>query len=649
MSSTDQSKQLPTLEDGLSLENVIWILAALLAGFFSVYHVYYAYFRPVPRGRHTIFSIGIALLTFALVQLLKTDLETLQGKLQALVLGGIMVSSTVFTVYFYQTYRDILNRALFYSQTEYVLAALLVLVIIIGTWMKYGTFLAGVVTLSLLYGAYGQVLPGDFGHAGLSVQRILENTVLTMNGVYGFIPRIGATWIVIFLIYAGILEAYGALDLILQLGEQISSKFRTGVVQVAVIASLLMGSISGSAAANSATTGAFTIPLMKDRGVKSSTAAAIEATASSGGQVMPPVMGAAAFLIAMLLDIPYIDVIKVSLLPSLLFYLTVSVGTHVMVTKSGRIKQGSTDIASRPLREGIPHVVSLGVLVYLLLQRYDPMTAGGYAILVAIGSQYLWRLVLSDNRLSAMKEATHDTLRGLQIGGVASAPLMVVLGSIAIIVKMIESGNLAQQFTFMMLDLSSGQLFPLLFMAMLLSLIFGMGMPTAAAYIIVALFVSPAVVEFGLDKIYAHLFVFYFAILSAITPPVAIACVITSSISESSFFRSAWEALRLALPAFLLPYVFVLHQSLIQWTMMTPLVFLMVLIGFFGLIMAIHGYAMNHLHIVTRTVALIGGLLVLLSTQWMANVTGVVLTSLVIVMSYIDLDVRRAGSSIFSR
>jgi len=500
-----------------------------------------------------------------------------------------------------------------YAPFEYLLAGLLLLIIVEATRRAYGNPFVAVIVVFVGYAYFGEFLPGWLAHSGIDVQRLIEVNVLTLDGIYGTVPRVGTTWVAIFLVYAGLLEGYGALNMVFAAGGAAEKRFRAGTAQTAVVASLLMGSINGSAVANTATTGSFTIPLMKERGIRSSTAAAIESAASSGGQVMPPIMGAAAFVMAGILNLPYIDVLLFALLPALLFYLSIAVSVQVVSLKQDIIDnpdsvetgadggENAFGGDAGTFRRGLPLILSVVVLVYYLaVAQLSPLPSAIRAIGVLVIGQFLWQFYLSGFDTASLRKTAGATLQGLQIGAVSNAPIFAVLGSIGILINLINVGSFTRLLTFAMLDQSGGSLLILLFFAMLMSIMFGMGMPTVAAYILVAIFIGPAIVEFGLDQIYAHMFVFYFAILSALTPPVALGCAVACKIADTGFLRTCWDAMKMALPVFLLPYTFVLHRNLLVWDAMTPVVFVTIALALFGVSFAVYNHIFQPLRLPTR-------------------------------------------------
>lgn len=622
----DKARELPQLER--SLKFAVWTAMTAVSVFLSVYVIYYAKTKFLLKGQHTIVVLLLSFLAFFLLLLTTNEYRTKRDASNFALIVLLLVAMTGALSYFIFNYNDLLNRVLQYKQIEYVLAAVVILISIEATRRSYGSALPVFVVVALAYALFGSSLPSILHHDGLSLNRLLEMNALTLGGAFGFIPQIGATWVAIFLVYGGLLDAYGALDLFNSLGNVLSNHVRSGVAQFAVIASLLMGTITGVAAANTATTGSFTIPLMKENGIEADTAGAIESLASTGGQVMPPIMGVSAFVMASILSVPYLKILTVALLPALLYYFSLAAVVHIASIKQGIRYEFDLEVnVSERFREGLPIIISIAVLVYYIAWvRFGPMVAAFNAIVTLIVTQFGWTLVREDNARESLTTTALDTVRGLQIGGMTTARLMPALVAVAIMVEMVQVGSIIQDTTFAMLNLSGGQLLPLLILAMILSLILGMGAPTVVAYIIVAILVGPAVTQFGLDQIYGHLFVFYFAVLSSITPPFAVACLVACGISDAGFIETCREAIKLAVPIYLLPFAFVIHKNLLVWNAATLVTFLMVFVGLLSAIVSVVGHPTRRVSFPIRLVLLTGAAIILFTDVTPLNVLGTAAT-----------------------
>ncbi|MUV85547.1 TRAP transporter fused permease subunit [Natronomonas sp. CBA1123] len=479
------------------------------------------------------------------------------------------------------------------TSADLYVGILIMLIILHATKVAFGWIISLFTVLTVLYGFAGPWMPGIFSHSGMDVNQIVFNNTMALNGVYGFIPRVGATWVAIFIVFAGMAKSLGLLDYVMSVGTEIGSKVTTGITHVAVVSSFIIGSMTGAAAANTATTGTFTIPLMKDQGLKDEYAAAIESVASSGSQVLPPVMGIAAFLMAEIIGISYFEVIRGAALPALLFFISIAIIIHLLILKNNwTIDTSDEPIDYSVFSTGYYFIVPLGVLLFtLVVLRMTPLGAGLYTILSLIAINFLWTVYQENITVDTFKELGASYLEGVKEGALEMVPLLGVLGALGIVVQMVTQTGLSGKISAQMLGLAGGVFVLLLLLAMLTSLLFGLGMPTPAAYILVVFLVAPALLEFGVQQLTGHLFVFYFAMLSAITPPVALCCAIGSRIANCSFIGTCKQALRIGAPAFVLPFAFVANDSLIFWSFpSTVLVFLGVLFGFVILGMGLSGH-----------------------------------------------------------
>lgn len=606
--------------DELVLRGIIYAMGVFL----TVYTVYYAATLFIDRGRFANIFLGIGVSLFYLIQILETyvadeadpvgqDTETAPDSESgwrsridhpawaaldiALLVAGALAAIAL-SAYVELNYDRLLDEApiLGWTQTDYYVGVAVMVLVTDATRRAYGNVIAGVVASSVAYAFAGPYLPGVFFHTGMDWTQVARHGAISLTGAYGFILEVGTTAVAIFLMFAGMAKAYGLMDLVLGLSREVQNVFKTGVVQVAVVGSMIMGSITGSAAANTATTGSFTIPMIKDQGVREDFACAIEAVASSGGQMLPPIMGVAAFLMADILVVPYVEIVRAGTLPALLFYFSVGVAVHLSVHKFGWTTPADGTFDKRILLQGLHYVIPLGVLLYtLVVLRFSPLSAGMYTIFALIPSALLKRGIDARLEGEAAGEATKKfaltTLDGLRQGAVDMAPLVGILASLGIVIQMVEQTGLGARISFRMVALAGGVLVFLLVLAMLTSIAFGLGMPTPAAYIVVASLVAPALVRVDVQSLTAHMFVFYFAMLSAITPPVAVAVAVGAQIAESDFLKSCKQALRVGAPGFFIPFAFVANDSIILWSFPeTILAVTVVLTGTVALVVATVGY-----------------------------------------------------------
>ena len=599
------------------LSGLIYVIGVAL----TAYMLYYAYERPFVRVRHSNIFLGVGVALFYLYETKKhvfgtEDVEayrdrdfehggSLGGRLRSLLgpydgvftlLGAVLAVAVA--AYIEANFQRLQYDApiLGYTEMDFVVGALIVLLVADATRRAYGLAITSVVVVAIAYAMAGPWLPGFLGHTGMSWQDVARFGAVGLTGTYGFILGVGTTWVAIFIMFAGMAKTYGALDYILDVGTELGNKLRSGVVQVAVISSMAMGSITGSAAANTATTGSFTIPMMQRQGVRDDFAAAIESVASSGGQMMPPVMGVAAFIMADILQVPYVRIIQAGLLPALLFYFSVGIAVQFVVLRFGWTTEKTGEFDRSVLRGGAHFAIPLAVLVYtLVVLRLTPLSAGLYTTVTMVVTMYLRNLLAEGPSVETLVGTTRQTLRGFRDGAVEMAPLVGVLAAMGIIISMLTQTGLAQKISIRMVGLAGGVLVAVLLMAMVLSILFGLGMPTPAAYILVVILVAPGIIEVGVPEITAHLFVFYFAMLSAITPPVAVAVAVGARIADADFLQTGKQALRIGAPGFFIPFAFISNRSLIFWSFPTTLLHAgIVFVGVVALVAATTDYDGKH-------------------------------------------------------
>jgi TRAP transporter 4TM/12TM fusion protein len=416
------------------------------------------------------------------------------------------------------------------------------------------------VLIALAYAAFGNHLPGVWGHGGYRWDDLVATFYMSPTGIYGSLMRTSSTVIVIFIMFGALLVTTGGGDSFMRLSNAATGRMSGGPAKAATLCSAMFGSISGSTAANVATTGVFTIPLMKKNGYSPRFAAATEASASTGGQILPPIMGAAAFVMADVISTSYLNIISAALIPALLFYLAIWMSVHF---EAKRLGLNPIPKSERPtLRQGLYNietlVIPLIVLITLLVMRYTPTTAAVAAYFTAL-TLYLfsWRSP------GTFVERLKSLPAALEAGAMTAAMIAVIIGSVAIIAAVISLTGLGLKVSSVILVVSGGDVLITLLLAMVVAIILGMGLPTVAAYMLAASVVAAAFVEAGLPSLSAHLFILYFAILSGVTPPVALAAYIGGAIAGSHWFRTALTATKISLGGFLIPYMFIYHPPLL--------------------------------------------------------------------------------------
>jgi TRAP transporter 4TM/12TM fusion protein len=543
-------------------------ILGLLALAMVAVHVFQLFTFTLPSGQfrnlHLAFSVAIGFLAL---------IETLQPSRRLVAaLGWLAVALTAaVAVYIHLEYRALTEvRSFLPNEADIVVGLLLLALALILSGFQWGWTIPALALIGLAYGLWGYMLPGDiFFHGGIAPKRLLAYTSIPyFQGLLGGLTSLSAGTIFMFMMFGGALKATGAIDFIVKVGFAVGRHSKAGPALVAVTSSGLMGTVSGSTVANVASTGALTIPLMKRYGFKGSFAGAVEAVSSTGGQLMPPVMGLAAFLIVGMTGIAYNSVMLAAIAPALIYYAYLMLAVHLRASNLGLdardivLDDDGVSLGTATLRQW--HLMAaIALLVWLLVTGTPAGLAALIAVLTLLGLDALITIITGYARPAAWAEAARRVLNGLIEGARSGAAVATVIAVIGVLIEVLTVTGFAQKLSFFMLDLSDGSLFTLSIVVALSCLVFGLGLPTSAAYFIVALFGAPALVELGVPLLAAHMFVFYFANLSAITPPVAVAALVGANIAEARFWPTAFQAVRLGLPGFLLPFLFLFEPQIL--------------------------------------------------------------------------------------
>lgn len=476
---------------------------------------------------------------------------------------------------------------------EIILASLLFLSVIEASRRTIGWVLPGLVIFFFFYAVYSDHFPGFLHSTGFSYPMMFGWMYLSAEGFWGMIIGIVSTIVAGFIIFGGFLRALGASDFFNELALATVGFMRGGAAKAAVVASTLFGTISGSIAANVATTGQITIPLMKDTGYEKNYAGAVEATASTGGMFMPPIMGATAFLIAEFLNISYWSVCVAAFLPAIAYYATLLAQVDLEAAKIGLRGLPREDLPSlkRTLFGGWQYLLPFALLIFLLgILRYSAQTS----IMYTIGALIIVSSFKKESRLTPKKllVALEDSARGMM----SIAPLCTAIG---ILVGSIAITGAGTRFTSQLLTISGGNLMVLLILTASAAFILGMGMTAVSVYILTVILLAPALIKAGVEPISAHMFLFYFGCLSFITPPVCVGAYIAAGISGGNPWRTGFRAVRLGFAAFLVPWAFVFNPGILMIGSPFDIIlsFFFVALGAMTIAVAFEGYFIKDLKI----------------------------------------------------
>jgi len=507
----------------------------------------------------------------------------------------------------------LIQRAGESTTADLIVGTIVVVMVFEATRRILGVALPIVCALFLLYGMFGQYLPGDLAHRGYSFAQLVEQLGFGTEGIYGIPTLVSATYIFLFILFGSFLEHAGMIRLFNNVALGFVGHAQGGPAKVAVISSGFMGMISGSGVANVLTIGQFTIPLMKRFGYSSIFAGAVEATSSMGGQIMPPVMGAVAFIMAETLNVPYADIVKAAVIPAVLYYFTAFVMVHL---EAGRLKllgvpRDQCPNPWRAIKDNWYLILPLAVLVVMLFEGFTPMFAGmmglaltaililgasiaarisqtafrvvfWFAMGLGVASFAKWGiqpvmaliavLVFTNLFVKGGRKTLHTIKMSLVDGARQALPVGVACAVVGIIIGVLTLTGAASSFAGYILTIGQKSLFASLFLTMVVCLILGMGIPTIPNYIITSSIAAPALLKLGVPLIVSHMFVFYFGIMADLTPPVALAAFAAASIARASPMRIGYKATQIAIAGFVVPYMAIYDPALMlqgEWTYLT--------------------------------------------------------------------------------
>ena len=476
--------------------------------------------------------------------------------IRALALFGLCISA----FWFFRISEEVESGLYFLNEADVIVAWIAIAVVVELARRTVGNAMVIVCILCLLYAAYGESLPWIFQHAGVSSEELLQTLWYSFDGVFGRPMAAVTSTILIFIVFGGVLEAVGVDRSIVRLALIATARLRGGPAQAAVIASALFGTISGSAVANVVGTGVVTIPLIRRYGFSPKFAAAVEAGASTGGQIMPPIMGAVAFIMADITGISYLTICLAALIPALFYFGNL---LAVIYAEAGKIQvdqsvlEDSRVMDAEEWRKLFVFAGPLSIIVITLLQGASAALAGFWGVLAA---------TLLGLALVPQSRCLEPWLRFLRQTGRIAALLVAIVAAVGIVIGVMNLTGLGIRFASVVQALSQGSLFLSLLLMAVACLVLGMGMPTVPAYLVIVLVMGPAVQKLGLSTLQAHLFVVYFGVLSAITPPVALAAFAAAPIAGANPIKVSIETVRLCVSGFLIPFAFAYKPALLLGT-----------------------------------------------------------------------------------
>lgn len=622
-----------------SLKGVAAMIVFVLLLAFSLFQLFTGYFGAYTAYIQRTIHLGFALVLIFLLFPAKKDGNKRKVAWFDYVLAGL---SLVVCLYWPVFYDDIVQQLGAISIMQMFVGGIAILLVLEASRRAVGLPITIIAALALLYSLFGAYMPGMFAHRGLSLNQLINTMFFTTEGILGTPLKVSSTYIFLFLLFGAFLVKTGVGAYFNDLAIAIAGKRTGGPAKVAIFSSALNGTISGSSVANTVTTGSYTIPLMKRLGYRKEFAGAVEAASSTGGQIMPPIMGAAAFLMIEFAGVPYWDIAKAAIIPAFLYFSGIWIMTHLEAKKTGLTGLPEDEIPSKlAVLKKVHLLIPIFVIVILLSMGYSIERTA----LLSIVSAIIVSLPLKETRITPRKLVEALTSGARTALGVAAATACA-----GIIVGVVTKTGLGLKLGNGLVDIAAAltsniniQLLLTLFFTMIASIILGMGSPTTANYIITSTVALPAILalndqlEIAIPVLAAHMFVFYFGIVADITPPVALAAFAASGISGGEPIKTGFNASKLAIAAFIIPYMFVLNPEMLMIGTTIGGVIWILITAFTGMIAigaGLIGYWYKGLNAVERVVSVVTGLL-LMYPEGYSDIIGLVVFVLLIVYQFL--------------
>ncbi len=552
-------KLLETMERRRIYTGKAAVIIGLVAIATSCYHLYYAFFHPFFDLNHrSIHWLFISVLTFALYPLSKKNSPSNR---MSILDGLLMLASVIICVWLFVNSSDILNRAGSFETIDVIMGTALVLLTLEASRRTTGPAVSIVALVFLAYAFFGPYLPDSLAHRGYSIERVSTYLALTTDGIFGICIGVSANFILLFILYGALLRKTGAGQFLTDVAFALTGRTRGGPAKAAVVSSTFFGMISGSSIANTVTTGTFTIPLMRRTGYPAHFAAGVEASSSVMGMIMPPIMGAAAFIMAEVLGIPYVQVCIAAAIPASLAFFGTFMQVHFRAVSLGLKGMAKAQLPSMKaaILKGWHHIFSVSLLIYCLFLNYSPERA----VVVAIVAQLATVLVVGLIKGETLKELAFTLVESLRDGAIDTVEVAAACAAAGIIIGSVTMTGLGISFSSLVVDASMGHLWLALPLTMFACLVLGMGVPVTAQYVIVSSLVAPALTQMGVVAIGAHLFVLYFGTRADITPPVALAAYAAAGIAKSPPMKTGVTAFKLGIAGYIVPFMFVYAPELL--------------------------------------------------------------------------------------
>ena len=591
--------------DTMNYTGIMAKVVSAIAITFSIFQLYTAIFGVLDAHLQRAVHLGFALaLSYLLYPSRKSWSRTKLHPVDLI----LAILGAAAPAYICIMYNELVMRSGIMTTPDVIMGVIGVLLVIEATRRVVGIPMVVVVLVFIAYAFAGPYMPGVLAHRGLTPEQLIGHLYFTTEGIFGIPLGVSSTFIFLFILFGAYLESTGLGKFFIDIANALAGWARGGPAKVAVISSAFMGTVSGSSVANVAGTGSFTLPMMKKLGYRKEFACAVEAASSTGGQLMPPVMGAAAFLMAEFVGVPYIDIVAAAGIPAILYFAGVLLGVHLEARFSNLkgIPRDQLPKAWVIFKERGHLAIPLVVIVYLLVTGFTPMRAALVAIVLSIVASAL-------RKNTRMKPI--EIVHGLETGARNVLGVVIACAAAGIIIGVVTKTGVGLKLASGLLALSGGYLLPTMFFTMIASLILGMGVPTTANYVITSTIAAPALIQMGVPVLAAHMFVFYFGIIADVTPPVALAAYAASGISGGKPLLTGLNASKLAIAAFIIPYIFVLSPELLMINVTAvTLVFAVVtaLLGMVGVSSSMIGFLVTKNSKWERLLLFISGILMII-------------------------------------
>ena len=596
----------------MKIEKATIKIAALLAAALTIFQIFTALYMPFPAMMQRSIHLGLGLaIVFLYYPKKRPEKDVL--KILSYLLGFICAAIALIACFNSALNWEAMAKPMRLAvpwTSDRIFGTLLVILVLWGTKKVTGWAMPIIAVIFLCYAYFGPYIPGLFKHPGVKFGNLIGMSYMCTEGLFSSILGVSTNEVFVFLLFGQLLESLGGSDFFLKWANSGFGKVKGGPAKVAIFGSALFGSISGSAVANVVGTGTITIPLMKRVGYDPAYAGAVESVASTGGLIMPPVMGAAAFIMADLLGITYWRVCLAALIPAILYYLALFMMVHLRahaLNLKGLPEDEIPDGKKLLKEQGYIYLPPLVVLIFVLgVLEYPAYKACIYCCILLI----VLAMTRKDLRAVMRKEWFSILVKTAK----SSMTVIMACSCAGIILMSLQTSGLILKLSNILIALANGQLWLLAILVMIGSLILGMGLPASACYIILAILAAPALVEMGVPTIAAHLFVLYFGAMSAITPPVAMAAFAAAPIADEKATKIGFTAFKMAIPAFLVAFCFVFQPELVMIGSWYKIIFVLIncILGVIAMAIGLQGYLKDSIGLVKRLLWIAAGVLLIL-------------------------------------